>query len=225
MIETTRGQIYVKQVTASLDHVLYVFHDGAVIFYIGCTPGERGVLRRVRYHSDDPLSHLISYNRPASDAWQIQLLALQDCSTFLSRRYPTYERGTKDEWRRIGAIKTAESDLIVHLHPCVNIREHRLPMLLPAKYCPPFWRKMPTGYWSRVMHGALYAAKPEAAQTDAEYLADEEIQLANAYLLLQQAAYKSTGRECSLCTALERPLAPSRSFLRLSMPLYYKVQH
>jgi len=50
-----------------------------------------------------------------------------------------------------GKIEADESNLIVHLPPWVNIREHRRPMPLPAKYCPPFWCFMDEIAFSQMM--------------------------------------------------------------------------
>ncbi len=63
------------------------------------------------------------------------------------------------------------SCLLVLLHPSYKCA-------IPAvQHTYPIWRKMHIGYWSQVMHGALYAAQPEVAQADDESQLDSTIAL------------------------------------------------
>lgn len=121
----------------SLDDVLetcerlYVVGDGDLTLYVGQSqsPIDRilehlGLAGRNRGWPSR-LGQLILDNAPASHAWTVRLLAVDDCEAAIREVFPAYVRWDVD---------LAERAMIHTLRPCLNVIHNCQGTPLPAKY-------------------------------------------------------------------------------------------
>jgi hypothetical protein len=126
-------------------HLLYVVGKAKTAFYVGKASDP---LRRLREHvglrgrgqgDESALGELILYNLPLSLSWQVQLLTLADCSSYVAQAFPT-TNGL--DWyspeNQQAAMGDAEIALIRRLHPCLNSMQNLTPTPLPAIIVDPY---------------------------------------------------------------------------------------
>lgn len=117
-----------------LGHHVYIVRDGDVVFYVGRSGDP---LDRLRTHMGkgawswctgaSQLGQFIVANWPESRDWQVELLTVADCATWIRALCPGYilERCESD---------VAEQAAIVALHPCLNTIYNEQPSAIPKRY-------------------------------------------------------------------------------------------
>ena len=123
---------------------LYVVRDGETVFYVGKT---RQIEARLALHLEHRslIGTLITRNKPQSDAWQVDLIAAEDCQDIVRAIFPPVKDISADEVAaffghpppdspRAVSVEKAERALIRFLHPCLNAIHNIEPGRLPERY-------------------------------------------------------------------------------------------
>ncbi|CAG0994651.1 hypothetical protein ANRL3_03033 [Anaerolineae bacterium] len=108
---------------------IYVFRDNDFVLYVGKT--EHNVIDRLSehlgltYRSESHIGRLVKENVPEAHRWQIDLLTLDDCTSFVKRHFPT---------NKAIDVRLAEQAVILEFAPPLNHESNPHPRLLPRRY-------------------------------------------------------------------------------------------